>query len=199
MSGFAQVFLLELRLRRAVFPAALVAGIIPIPMAWIMSRNFGFSEALNAGAFAFALIGGELLALYLGATVLCQDLSEAAWASTSPGPSRAWPCGRGSSPRRGSWCSGPCSCVSCPATFMGGGLANLKVSDNPFWTYDCRPAAPSRPSGRSSSSLALAALLFMAFAHAVSVMFRSQFPLAHSRRGHGGACYPPWRGGPSGA
>jgi hypothetical protein len=173
MSGFAQVFLLELRLRRAVFFAALVAGIIPIPMAWIMSRNFGFSEVLNAGAFAFALIGGELLALYLGATVLCKDLSEARSGFFFSRPLAGWALWAGKFSAAWTVVLGAMLVCLLPTTFMGGGLASLKSPDNPFWTYDVGP--------RMLSPLwmpllvALAVLLLMAFAHAASVM-RSSSP-----------------------
>ena len=173
MSGFAQVFMLELRLRRAVFPAALVAGLIPIPMAMIMSRNFGFSEALEVGAVAFALIGGELLALYLGATVLCQDLSEGrqGFYFSRPLSGLALWVGKFSA----AWVSVLGAMLVCllPAILMGGGLATQKTMGNPFWTFGVNPQALSF---LWMILMALAVLLFMAFAHAVSVMFRSHAP-----------------------
>jgi hypothetical protein len=168
MSGFAQVFLLELRLRRAVFPAALVAGIIPIPMAWIMSRNFGFSEALNAGAFAFALIGGELLALYLGVTILCKDLSEArsGFFFSRPLSGLALWAGKVSA----AWTVALGAMLVCllPATLMGWGLSSLKSPDNPIWTYDMGPQILSPL--WMPLLVAMTALLLIAFAHAGSVM-----------------------------
>lgn len=174
MSGFAQVFMLELRLRKAVFPAALVAGLIPIPMAMIMSRNFGFSEALNVGAFAFALIGGELLALYLGATVLCQDLSEGRQGFYFSRPLSGPALWVGKLTAAWAVVLGAMLVCLLPATFMGGGLAKLQAFDNPFWTYDFGPHALSDL--WTLLFVALAVLLFLAFAHAVSVMFRSRSP-----------------------
>jgi len=175
MSGFAQVFMLELRLRKAVFPAALVAGLVPLPMAMIMSRSFGFSEALNAGAFAFALIGGELLALYLGATVLCQDLSEGRQGFYFSRPLSGLALWAGKFAAAWAVVLGAMLVCLLPGTLVGGGLANLGGVHNPFWTYDVGPQTLS-PLWTVPVLVSLAALLFMAFAHAVSVMFRSRSP-----------------------
>jgi len=168
MSGFAQVFMLELRLRRAVFPAALVAGIIPIPMAWIMSRNFGFSEALNTGALAFALIGGELLALYLGATVLCQDLNEGRHGFYFSRPLSGLALWAGKFTAAWTVVLGAMLVAIIPASLLGGGLASLAGLENPLWTYDVGPRI-LLPLWMPIL-VAVAVLLVMAFAHAASVM-----------------------------
>lgn len=173
MNGFARVFLLELRLRKAVLPAALVAGLIPIPMAMIMRRNFGFSEALSLGALAFSLIGGALLALYLGATVLSQDLYEGRQGFYFSRPLSGLALWAGKFGAAWTVVLGAMLVAVIPASLLGGGLAHLKGVDNPFWTYNFGPKTlfPLW----TLVFVALAALLFMAFAHAASVM-RSSSP-----------------------
>ena len=172
MKGFADVFMLELRMRRAVFPAALVAGLIPIPLALMMKGVASFPDALNVGAYAFALIGGELLALYLGATVLCQDLSEGRQGFYFARPLSGFALWAGKFTAAWAVVLGAMFVVLIPATFMGEGLANLGAADNPLWVYDLGPQTLSPL--WSLLFQALAVLFFMGLAHAVSLMFRSR-------------------------
>lgn len=172
MRGFTEVFLLELRLRRAVFPAALIAGLMPIPMAVLMRNVAVIPEALNMGAYAFSLIGGELLALYLGATVLCQDLSEgrAGFYLSRPVSSLALWAGK----VLGAWIAVLGAVVVCflPATLAGGGLTDFQAKPNPFFVYDMGPETLSAL--WFPLLVAAAFLLLIAFAHAISVMARSR-------------------------
>lgn len=172
MTGFASVLLLELRMRRAVIPAALVAGLVPIPMAFLMKSVASFSDCVNVGAGAFALIGGELLALYLGATVLCQDLSEGRagfYLSKPVAPLALW-----AGKLLGAWLAVLGAVVAClvPATLLGGGLAEVQPKPNPLFVYDLGPEMLS--SLWTPLILAVLFLGVLAFAHAMSVMFRSR-------------------------
>ncbi len=174
MSGFAQVFILEMRLRKAVFPAALVAGLVPIPLALLMCNAASFSESLNVGAFAFALIGGELLALYLGATVLCQDLSEGRQGFFFSRPISGWALWAGKFSAAWLVVLGAMFVTLLPATLLGEGLVNLELLDNPAGTTSlgARFLSPLW----TLAFVAVAILLFMALAHALSVMFRARSP-----------------------
>jgi hypothetical protein len=172
MRGFANVLLLELRMRRAVYPAALVAGLVPIPMAFFMKSVASFSDCVNVGAGAFALIGGELLALYLGATVLCQDISEGRagfYLSKPVSPLALW-----AGKLLAAWAAVLGAMVVCliPATLLGGGLTDLHPSPNPLWVYDLGPQELSPL--WTPLLLALGLLAFIALAHALSVMFRAR-------------------------
>lgn len=174
MSGFAQVFMLEMRLRKTVFPAALVAGLVPIPLALLMRNAASFSESLNVGAFAFALIGGELLALYLGATVLCQDLSEGRQGFFFSRPISGWALWAGKFSAAWLVVLGAMFVTLLPATMLGEGLASLEAFDSPFWIYGSKLQTVSPVWELVVAALAI--LIFMALAHALSVMFRSRSP-----------------------
>jgi hypothetical protein len=172
MRGFANVFLLELRMRRVVIPAALVAGLVPIPLAFFMRSVASFTDCVSVGAGAFALIGGELLALILGGTVLCQDLSEGRagfYLSKPVSPLALW-----AGKMLAAWALVLAGVLVCliPATLLGGGLAEVQPKPNPFFVYDIGPEMLSA----LWTPLVLAVLFlgFIAFAHALSVMFRSR-------------------------
>ncbi|MGA9750632.1 MAG: hypothetical protein WBS54_02470 [Acidobacteriota bacterium] len=76
MRGFTAVLSRELGLRKAIWAAALVAGLLPFLLAALPGMTYGYAEVRDASALAIAVGAGELLALVLGATVLGRELTE---------------------------------------------------------------------------------------------------------------------------
>jgi hypothetical protein len=113
------------------------------------------------------------LALYLGATVLCQDLNEGRHGFYFSRPLSGLALWAGKFGAAWAVALGAMLLAIIPATLLGGGLAQLKGVDNPLWTYNFGPQMLS--SLWMPLLAAMAALLFMAFAHAASVM-RSSSP-----------------------
>jgi hypothetical protein len=76
MRGFTAVLSRELGLRKAIWAAALVAGLLPFLLAALPGMTYGYAEVRDASALAIAAGSGELLALVLGAAVLGRELAE---------------------------------------------------------------------------------------------------------------------------
>jgi hypothetical protein len=177
MKGFAHVYAFELRDKRAVFAATLLAGLMVFPLAWGVHAGSGFSaaEARDAAAFTLALAWGFGLAAVLGATVIGRDLSEGRLSFYFSRPVSGLALWAGKMGAALTMTLAAMGITLLPATLAGGGLLRLAPIDNPFFLWDWGRDTLS-PWVTSLACLLLAALV-LAAAHAVSVMVRSRSPM----------------------
>jgi hypothetical protein len=177
MKGFAHVYAFELRDKRAVFAAALLAGLLVFPLAWGVhaGSGFGAGEARDAAAFTLALAWGLGLAAVLGATVIGRDLSEGRLSFYFSRPVSGLALWAGKMGAALTLAVAAVVLTLLPATLSGGGLVHLARLENPFFLWDW--GGPSLPLPVTALAYLFCAVLVLAAAHALSVMVRSRSPL----------------------
>ncbi len=174
MRGFTAVLSRELGLRKAIWAAALVAGLLPFLLAALPGMTYGYAEVRDASALAIAVGSGELLALVLGATVLGRELAERRLSFDFARPIGGLAIWAG---RMGAvliLSLGSALVILLPATLAGGGLAALAAraavrSEVPWYL----PA----PHPLGLVLLYVVTVLFLAaLAHVLGTLGRSRSP-----------------------
>ena len=164
----------ELGLRKAIWAAALVAGLLPFLLAALPGMTYGYAEVRDASALAIAAGSGELLALVLGATVLGRELAERRLSFDLARPIGGLAIWAG---RMGAvliLSLGSALVILLPATLAGGGLAALAAratvrSEVPWYL----PA----PNPLGLVLLYVVTVLFLAaLAHVLGTLGRSRSP-----------------------
>ncbi len=174
MRGFTAVLSRELGLRKAIWAAALVAGLLPFLLAALPGMTYGYAEVRDASALAIAVGAGELLALVLGATVLGRELAERRLSFDFARPIGGLAIWAG---RMGAvliLSLGSALVILLPATLAGGGLVTLLTGAT------ARPEIPwywPPPSPLGMILLYVLNVLFLAaLAHVLGALGRSRSP-----------------------
>lgn len=174
MRGFTAVLSRELGLRKAIWAAALVAGLLPFLLAALPGMTYGYAEVRDASALAIAVGTGELLALVLGATVLGREMAERRLSFDFARPIGGLAIWAG---RMGAvliLSLGSALVILLPATLAGGGFVTLLTGAN------ARPEIPwywPPPSPLGMILLYVLNVLFLAaLAHVLGALGRSRSP-----------------------
>ncbi|MGC8723393.1 MAG: hypothetical protein ACP5VF_05930 [Acidobacteriota bacterium] len=174
MRGFTAVLSRELGLRKAIWAAALVAGLLPFLLAALPGMAYGYAEVRDASALAIAVGAGELLALVLGATVLGRELAERRLSFDFARPIGGLAIWAGRMAAVLILSLGSALVILLPATLAGGGLVTLAAG------AAARPGLPWYwpPPGPLGMILlyVLNVLFLAALAHVLGALGRSRSP-----------------------
>jgi hypothetical protein len=163
MKGLLAVLGRELTELRLLFLAALVLGLFPLALPWLLNPGgLDPADVRDGTALGLALIASFVLALVLGSSVLARDLSERRLGFYFARPLSGAAIWAGKMLGAAIFCLGAGALVLLPTVLAGGNVA---------------PAGRwGLPDTAIAFTLVVGILLLLVAAHAVSVMVRSRSP-----------------------